>query len=116
MSKKINEISDYVGVFCLGALTLSLFVLSIMFIIKSFINIYRRLKGVKIDRMTPCTTCRRSISNTAIICPYCGEHYGKMNGLGDSIFICFLFGVGLFVLGIASLTESVEWFERTYMN
>lgn len=116
MSEKLNEISDYFGVFCLGALTLFIFVLSLMFIIKSFINIYRKLKGINSPAMTPCKTCRRSISNTAIICPYCGEHYGKMNELGDSIFICFLFGLGLFILGIASLTESVEWFERTYMN
>ncbi|SEL29058.1 hypothetical protein [Paenibacillus sp. OK003] len=116
MSKKLNEISDYIGVFCLGTLTLSFFVLSIIFIIKAFINIYKRLKGVRVNKMVPCTSCRRSISNTAIICPYCGEHYGKMNGLGDSIFICFLFAIGLFVIGIVSLTKSVEWFEQTYMK
>ncbi|MDR6726070.1 hypothetical protein J2W91_004576 [Paenibacillus amylolyticus] len=116
MSEQMNKISNYFGAFVLGTLILLLFVGAILVTVKLFINIYRKLKGVKVSKITPCRTCGRSISNTALICPNCGENYRELNGVFDSIVMCFLLAFGFFAIGVAALTESVEWFERTFLN
>lgn len=116
MSEQMNKISNYVGVFVLGLCVLIAVLFAIFFTIKMFINIYKKLRGIRISTTTSCRTCGRSISNTAIICPYCGENYGKLNGVTDSIVWCFISALMSFVIAIATLTESLEWFERTFMK
>lgn len=112
----MNKISNYFGVFVLGLFILIAVLFAIYFTIKMFINIYKKLRGIRISNTMSCRTCRRSISNTAIICPYCGDNYGKLNGVTDSIVGCFFGALISLVIAIVTLTESLEWFERTFMN
>lgn len=116
MSEQINKISNYVGVFVFGMIILIVFSFAIFFTIKMFIDIYRKLRGITISKTTSCRTCSRSISSTAVICPYCGEHFGELNGVTNSIVMCFFSALMSFVLLMAVLTQAVEWFESTFMK
>ncbi len=116
MSEQMNKISNYVGVFVLGIVVLIFFLVAIVAAIQMFINIYRKLRGVKVSKTRSCRTCGRSISSTALICPDCGENYGELHGAGDSIVMCFFLALVFFAIGVAALTESVGWFERTFLN
>lgn len=107
----IDNISETFGMLFFAVFILVMFVLGIMLTGRMFLNIYRKLIGIRIRKMDSCRSCGHSISSSAIICPNCGENYGKINGYPDSIIFCFLLGFGLIGLAFNSLSEFLEMFE-----
>ncbi|MDQ0719717.1 ribosomal protein L32 [Paenibacillus sp. W4I10] len=107
----IHNISEIFGMVFFAGLILALFVLGLMGIAGMFLNIYRRLKGLKTKKMEPCRSCGHSISSSAIICPNCGEHYGRRSGFANSIIGCFIVGFVCIGIGFYALSEFLETFE-----
>lgn len=107
----IHNISEIFGMVFFAGLILALFVLGLMGIAGMFLNIYRRLKGLKAKKMEPCRSCGHSISSSAIICPNCGEHYGRGSGFANSIIGCFIVGFVCIGIGFYALSEFLETFE-----
>lgn len=107
----IHNISEMFGMLLFAGLIILEFALGLLSIVAMFVNIYRRLIGRRNSKMQPCRTCKNSISSSAIVCPYCGEHYGRASGLFNSIIGCFIFGFFSMGLGFYLLSEFLETFE-----
>ncbi|WP_339783243.1 hypothetical protein NSQ38_17810 [Paenibacillus sp. FSL R7-0313] len=107
----IHNISEIFGMLFFAGFIIALFVLGLMGIAGMFLNIYRRLIGRKSSKMEPCRACGLSISSSTIICPNCGEHYGRSSGFANSIIGCFIVGFVCIGLGFYALSEFFETFE-----
>lgn len=94
-----------------AGLIIALFVLGLMGIAGVFLNIYRRLIGLRSKKIEPCRSCGHPISRSAIICPNCGEHYGQGSGFSNSIIGCFILGFVCIGIGFYALSEFLETFE-----
>ncbi|WP_133120412.1 MULTISPECIES: hypothetical protein [Paenibacillus] len=107
----IHNISEIFGMVFFAGLIIALFVLGLMGIAGVFLNIYRRLIGLRSKKIEPCRSCGHPISRSAIICPNCGEHYGQGSGFSNSIIGCFILGFVCIGIGFYALSEFLETFE-----
>lgn len=107
----IHNISEIFGMIFFAGLIIALFVLGLMGIVGVFLNIYRRLIGLRSKKIEPCRSCGHPISRSAIICPNCGEHYGQGSGFSNSIIGCFILGFVCIGIGFYALSEFLETFE-----
>lgn len=93
-----------------GLITTCLFLFGIACLLALIINIFRLIKGRLNRKLEQCQSCGNTISTSAIICPNCGHHYGRSNGVFNSIFGSF---VGLVICiggGFIALAELLKMF------
>ncbi|MDQ0719718.1 hypothetical protein QF049_000979 [Paenibacillus sp. W4I10] len=91
-----------------GLITTCLFIFGIACLVALFINVFRLLKGRFNRKLEQCQSCVNTISISAIICPNCGHHYGRSNGVFNSIFGSFV-GFVIFICGgFIALAELIK--------
>ncbi|SEO10450.1 hypothetical protein [Paenibacillus sp. OK076] len=95
-----------------GLITACLFIFGIVCLIAFFISIYRLIKGKVNKKLERCQSCGSTISTTAILCPICGQHYGRTNGVFSSIFGTFIGAIICIGGGFIALAEFVKMISK----
>lgn len=74
----------------------------------TFRNIKATIKGNS-SSMGPCRSCGNPVSKTAIICPNCGDNFGNINVVANSIIGSFLAGIVALACGLLLILGLIEF-------
>ncbi|ETT30668.1 hypothetical protein C161_27228 [Paenibacillus sp. FSL R5-192] len=87
-----EKIAFIIGIIMFSSFILLFFGLAAGLFLATFRNIRAAIRG-KLSSMEPCRSCGNSVSKTAVICPYCGDNFGQINVVANSIIGSFISGV-----------------------
>lgn len=107
MEEKIGII---VGTTFQSVFILTFFYMSIRFFGRMFGNIISAIKGNN-SSLEPCRSCGHTISKEAILCPNCGQTFGRANSFSTSILANFFAGVVALAGGIGLLFYLLDLFK-----
>ncbi|RAI85663.1 hypothetical protein DET54_12118 [Paenibacillus pabuli] len=103
-----EKIAFIIGIILFSSFILVIFGLAAGLFLATFRNIRAAIKGNK-SSMEPCRSCGNSVSKTAIICPYCGDNFGEINVVANSIIGSFLAGIVSLAGGILLILGFIEF-------
>ena len=81
-----------------------------------FMNISDKIRGSS-SKLIPCYVCGHAVSQTAIICPSCGESFGRdsESSIAESIFAMLVLGVLTSAIGVYFIMLMIEPVKELYI-
>ncbi|MEK3823863.1 MULTISPECIES: hypothetical protein [Paenibacillus] len=81
-----------------------------------FMNIREKIRGLS-SKLVPCNVCGHEVSKTAIICPSCGESFGRgsTSSIAESMFAMLVLGVLSGALAVFLIIVMFEPAQELYL-